>query len=439
MAKLIAKSSASTPSISTSTHLSQRLNQTAENEIVNMFRLPNASDQTHSFPMSRNMPRKDPSVRTLDDRFTKILKIFKWGPDAEKALEVLKLRVDHRLVLAVLKIDVEAVVKVKFFKWAGKRRNFQHNSTTYMALIRCLDEAGMVGEMWKTIQEMVRSVRVIDPAELSEIMRILGRAKMVNKAVSVFYQIKGHKCMPTAHSYNSMIFMLMQEGHHEKVHELYNEMCNESNCSPDTVTYSALISAFGKLGRDDSASRLFDEMKDNGLHPTAKIYTTLLAIFFKLGKVEKALSLVQEMKENGCPPTVYTYTELIKGLGKAGRVEDAYATYKNLLKEGCKPDVVLMNNLINILGKEGRIETAIKLFDEMDILRCTPNVVTYNTIIKALFDSKAPAVVAASWFEKMKVNGVIPSSFTYSIMIDGFCKTNRVEKALLLSMYSKQI
>ncbi|RXH88575.1 hypothetical protein DVH24_000174 [Malus domestica] len=93
--------------------------------------------------MSRNMSRKDPSVRMLDASFIKILKIFNWGPDVEKALEVLKLRVDQRLVLTVLMID--------FFKWAGKRRNFQHDSTTYMALIHYLKEAGTFGEIWRTI------------------------------------------------------------------------------------------------------------------------------------------------------------------------------------------------------------------------------------------------------------------------------------------------
>ncbi|RXH88573.1 hypothetical protein DVH24_000172 [Malus domestica] len=112
------------------------------------------------------------------------------------------------------------------------------------------------------------------------------------------------------------------------------------------------------------------------------------------------------MKENGCPPTVFTYTELMKGLGRARRC--------------CKPDVVLMNNLINILGKEGHIEDVIKMFNEMSSLHCTPNVVTYNIVIKALFESRSPASEAATWFEKMKVNGIVPSSFTYSILIDGF-------------------
>ncbi|KAL1199426.1 Pentatricopeptide repeat-containing protein [Cardamine amara subsp. amara] len=418
-------------SVSTLPHLSQRFKQT-ENEIVQMFSIPNPEESEK--PQEKwKLSRKDPSVRMLDERFIRIVKIFKWGPDAEKALEVLKLKVDHRLVRSILEIDVDINVKIQFFKWAGKRRNFQHDCSTYMALIRCLEEARLYGEMYRTIQEVVRNTYVsVSPAVLSELVKALGRAKMVSKALSVFYQAKGRKCKPTSSTYNSVILMLMQEGQHEKVHEVYTEMCNEGDCFPDTITYSALISSYEKLGRYDSAIRLLEEMKDNCMQPTEKIYTTLLGIYFKVGKVEKALDLFEEMKQAGCSPTVYTYTELIKGLGKAGRVEEAYGLYKNMLRDGLTPDVVFLNNLMNILGKVGRVEELTKVFSEMEMWRCTPTVVSYNTVIKALFESKAPVSYVSSWFDKMKADGVSPSEFTYSILIDGYCKSNRVEKALLL-------
>ncbi|KHM98766.1 Pentatricopeptide repeat-containing protein [Glycine soja] len=319
---------------------SRRLKQT-ENEIVQMLRLPDSHEGNH-----HNIPMKGGQAKGCE----------------------------------ILKIGVEVSVKVQFFKWAGKRRNFEHDSTTYMALIRCLDEHRMFGEVWKTIQDMV------------------------NRALSVFYQVKGRKGRPTVSTYNSVILMLMQEGHHEKVHELYNEMCSEGHCFPDTVTYSALTSAFAKLNRDDSAIRL----------------------------VEEAFGLVEEMRAWRCLPTVFTHTEFIRGMGKSGRVEDAYMIYKNMLKDGCKPDVILMNNLINILGRSDCLRDAIKLFDEMKLLNCAPNVVTYNTIIKSLFEAKASPSEASSWFERMKKDGIFPSSFTSSILIDGYSKTNQVEKALLL-------
>uniref|UniRef100_A0A0A9DBC5 Pentacotripeptide-repeat region of PRORP domain-containing protein n=1 Tax=Arundo donax TaxID=35708 RepID=A0A0A9DBC5_ARUDO len=170
--------------------------------------------------------------------------------------------------------------------------------------------------MWKMILEMVRNpICVVTPTELSEVIRMLGNAKMISKAIAIFYQIKARKCQPTAQAYNSMIIMLMHEGQYEKVHELYNEMSNEGHCFPDTVTYSALISAFCKLNRRDSAIQLLNEMKENRMQPTAKIYTMPIALFFKLDDVHGALSLFEEMKYQYCRPDLFTYTELIRGLG----------------------------------------------------------------------------------------------------------------------------
>ncbi|XLR54653.1 hypothetical protein S83_005325 [Arachis hypogaea] len=246
VAAMLSGSLATTRKISTWPPFSRRIKQT-ENEIVQMFRLPNSREEKLSFPMEGGCDsRNGHNARILDERFIRILKIFKWGPDAEKALEVLKMKVNARLVREVLKVDVEVNVKIQFFKWAGKRRNFEHDSTTYMALIRCLDEHGFTGELWKTIQDMIKSSCPIGPADLSEIVKILGKAKMVNKALSVFYHVKGRKCRPTASTYNSVILMLIQEGHHEKVHELYNEMCSEGHCFPDTITYSRLCSIICK-------------------------------------------------------------------------------------------------------------------------------------------------------------------------------------------------
>ncbi|GJV42543.1 hypothetical protein Tco_1420983 [Tanacetum coccineum] len=62
-----------------------------------MFRLSTPREDSRDLP-DNNKRRTRASARTLDERFIRILKIFKWGPDAEKELEVLKLRVDHRLV-----------------------------------------------------------------------------------------------------------------------------------------------------------------------------------------------------------------------------------------------------------------------------------------------------------------------------------------------------
>ncbi|KAM1017138.1 hypothetical protein ACFX13_047465 [Malus domestica] len=88
-----------------------------------------------------------------------------------------------------------------------------------------------------------------------------------------------------------------------------------------------------------------------------------------------------------------------------------------------------MNNLINILGKEGHIEDVIKIFNEMSSLHCTPNVVTYNIVIKALFESRAPASEAATWFEKMKMDekGFPPCPSAYCSLINNLGRAKLYE------------
>ncbi|GLJ55285.1 hypothetical protein SUGI_1186350 [Cryptomeria japonica] len=372
--------------------------RTFSQDIVQMFRDPSLKTKPGEPNSMARIHRRSPSIRETDERFFKILRIFKWGPDAEKATEVLLLNIDHRLVREVLNLDVEIGVKLQFFKWAAKKKNLVHDCCTYMPLIRRLAEAGLVGEMWQTILQMVKCDCRINPSVLSELVRILGKVKMVEKACVLFYRIKAS---------------------------------SEGKCLPDTVTYTMLISNFGKLGHVDSAINLFKEMRENGLQPNAKIYTSLMGTLFKSSRYGEALKLFQEMREKRFPPNVFTYTEVINGLGKAGRVQEALRMFQDMQKDGCSPDVILFNKLIDILGNAGQLDSVFKLFGEMESLGCTPAVVTYNNVMEALFKAKN-ASGALKWFEGMKEKGIHPSPFTYSILIAGLCKTNGLEKALML-------
>jgi len=57
-----------------------------------MLRLPDSHEGNHhNIPMKGGQAlRREPYSRTLDERFIRILKIFKWGPDAEKAARFLR-------------------------------------------------------------------------------------------------------------------------------------------------------------------------------------------------------------------------------------------------------------------------------------------------------------------------------------------------------------
>ncbi|KAL0857437.1 hypothetical protein Bca101_062591 [Brassica carinata] len=57
----------------------------------------------------------------------------------------------------------------------------------------------------------------------------------------------------------------------------------------------------------------------------------------------------------------------------------------------------------------------------------------YDALIETLFESNAPNSEVLYLFDQMKSDGTVsPTKYTYSVLIDGFCKRNRVDKALLL-------
>ncbi|XP_048597160.1 pentatricopeptide repeat-containing protein At3g16010-like [Brassica napus] len=62
-----------------------------------------------------------------------------------------------------------------------------------------------------------------------------------------------------------------------------------------------------------------------------------------------------------------------------------------------------------------------------------PRVDAYDALIKTLFESNAPDLEVMYLFDQMKkADGVSPTKNTYSVLIDGYCQRNRVDKALLL-------
>ncbi|KAL1220165.1 Pentatricopeptide repeat-containing protein [Cardamine amara subsp. amara] len=93
--------------------------------------------------------------------------------------------------------------------------------------------------MHRTIQyELLNPCgRLSCPTVLSEFVKALGRGKMVDEALAVFYRAKGRNCnvKPTTTTYNSVILMLMQQGQHEIVDEVYTDMCNDGKCFPDIL------------------------------------------------------------------------------------------------------------------------------------------------------------------------------------------------------------
>ena len=95
-----------------------------------------------------------------------------------------------------------------------------------------------------------------------------------------------------------------------------------SGITPDTITYSAAISACEKAGGNNSmtnALTLLKEMKESKITPNTITYNAATSACEKAGGVDtNALTLLKEMKGLGIKPDTITYSAAISACEKAG-------------------------------------------------------------------------------------------------------------------------
>jgi len=142
--------------------------------------------------------------------------------------------------------------------------------------------------------------------------------------------------------------------------------------------------------------------------------------------------------------TTATVTCVIKILGEQGLADEALLTFHRMKQFHCKPDTHSYNALIYALCCVGNFTKARFLLQQMELpgFRCPPDTFTYTILISSYCRhgrltgcrkaTRRRIYEAGRLFRTMLFKGLVPDFVTYNALIDGCCKTWRVERALEL-------
>ncbi|XP_031483069.1 pentatricopeptide repeat-containing protein At5g67570, chloroplastic [Nymphaea colorata] len=165
----------------------------------------------------------------------------------------------------------------------------------------------------------------------------------------------------------------------------------------------------------------------------------------KNGKWEQALSVVEWVYSNEeykHYKSRYVYTKLLAILGKARRPVEALNIFKGMQEDyHIYPDMAAYHSISVTLGQAGLIKELLHVIDCMrkrpskllqkmhrkDWNRCLePDVVVYNSVLNACATHKQWK--GALWvLEKLKHNGLKPSSATYGLAMEVMLKAGKYE------------
>ncbi|XP_073278389.1 uncharacterized protein [Primulina huaijiensis] len=256
-------------------------------------------------------------------------------------------------------------------------------------------------------------------------------------ALQLFDVMSRVGCQPTINTYNCLLKGLCYVG---KVEEAYDLLTNikRSSLSPDVYTYTAVMNGLCKVGRSNEALELLDEVLQMDLTPNVVTYNTLLNGFFKEGRPLSGISLLKGMKERNCRPDYISYSTVFHGLIKWGKIRAALGVYREMVEIGFRTDERMLNTLLRGVCRRSReerelVKHASDLFDDMRNGQYTIYPCAYDLVVEALSNGKE-LDKAFMILNEMVMIGHSPRTFTFGVVIQSFCGTSDVDKALLVLM-----
>ncbi|KAJ0763846.1 putative tetratricopeptide-like helical domain superfamily [Helianthus annuus] len=279
-------------------------------------------------------------------------------------------------------------------------RGYQLNYVSYSVLVSSLCKIGRVDEALFLLYEMEIVGLKPDDVMYSIIIHGLCKRGDLQRAIQVYIEMRTKTVFPNVFAQRAILLGLCGRGSLTEA-RMYFDMLTDNDGNRDIILYNIMIDKYAKLGMIDEtlrlynrivekagqltkAMRLFDNVRDHGLAPTAITYTTLMNFLCENGNIKEMFDLMREMEASDVEPTHVTYTVIIKGFCKQWKLEESMLVLDNMISLGVYPDEVSYNILIQRFCKARKIKQAFELHDEMVSRDLKPDGVTYNILINGL-------------------------------------------------------
>ncbi|XP_074331460.1 uncharacterized protein LOC141668461 isoform X2 [Apium graveolens] len=191
----------------------------------------------------------------------------------------------------------------------------------------------------------------------------------------------------------------------------------------------------------DDALLLFRKMLKMRPLPCDFHFNQLLTALVKMKQCEVAFSFFRDMCTLSIPINIFTFNIVINCCCHSDRLDCAFSLLAAIFKRGFVPDVVTYSTLIRGLLSQHKSVEARLLFENLIKFReVQPNVVTFSIMIDGL--CKTGHTDMALWlFRFMEKSYCKPNTVTYNTVIDSYCKRGLVDHALTLhsEMMDKRI
>ncbi|CAJ2674984.1 unnamed protein product [Trifolium pratense] len=193
----------------------------------------------------------------------------------------------------------------------------------------------------------------------------------------------------------------------------------------DTVTWSAMIGGYVRLGRSARAVGLFREMQVMGVCPDEITMVSVLSACADLGALELGKWVESYIERKNISKSVELCNALIDMFAKCGNVDKAIKLFRQMESR----TIVSWTSVIVGLAMHGRGVDAVSIFDEMVENGITPDDVAFVGVLSACSHSGL-VDKGRYYFNSMEKNfSIVPKIEHYGCMVDLLCRGGFVKEA----------
>ncbi|RAL51634.1 hypothetical protein DM860_010352 [Cuscuta australis] len=393
----------------------------------------------------------------------------------------LGLELTPKIVESVLRSLKSWRISRVFFDWASNQPGYHHNCYTFNAMAEVLSRARQNDSLRILSAELVKSECYMTPGALGFFLRCLGDQGLVKEANALFDQLKDSGlCVPNIYTYSCLLEAISKSKDVATMELRLAEM-HDYGWVLDKYALTPVLRCYCNAGRFGNALNIFNEMQERGW-VDAHVLCILLVSYTKCGEVSKAFELIERMEGLNIDIAEKTFCVLIHGFVKEGNMDKALLLLDKMRNLGFSPDVAIYGALMAGLCRNKDTEKALRLFREMNesglnadvkilselipcvaddsaiiwLLENTSNLKldpkakmsVYNSVLRSLMNKglidKANHLLRArvgmeydSSFDDDKLfffmkEFIRPNTESFETVIDGLCKSDKLEAALAL-------
>ncbi|KAG0482736.1 hypothetical protein HPP92_010820 [Vanilla planifolia] len=286
---------------------------------------------------------------------------------------------------------------------------------TYQIILKLFVEGNKFGEAEAVFQSLLNEERAPftpDQKMFHMMIYMYRKAGNYNQARKIFAQMAARGIPKSTITFNSLMSF---ETSYKEVSNIYDQM-QRSGLRPDVVSYTLLISAYGKARREDEALAVFEEMLDAGVRPTCKAYNVLLDAFAISGMVEQAKTVFKCMRRDKVDPDLCSYATMISAYVNASDMDGAEKFFRRLKEDGFKPNAVVYGTLMKGYAKANNLERVMRVYERMRVQGVEANQAIYTTIMD-VHGKNSDFGTAVVWFKEMGARGFPPDQKAKNILL----------------------